>query len=140
MYEKNLNYAVNYPDDGIILEGQKTTQVKPSALDRVNVRRLMCRLERATAQVAKYFLYEGNTAYTRQRVVDAIEPYYKEAKLGGGLYDYKIVCDESNNTPTSIDRNELHISIGVKPVKAIEFIEIAFYIGSTGASWEEIMG
>jgi phage tail sheath protein FI len=121
-----------------VLEGQKTLQTKPSALDRVNVRRLLLRLERATYKVLRYVVYEGNTAYMRQRVVDLLDPYFKEAKIGGGLYDYKIICDESNNTPTTIDRNELHISIGVKPVKTIEFIICNFVILSTGASWDEM--
>lgn len=138
IYTKNWNYAINYPQDGIVLEGQKTLQTKPSALDRVNVRRLLLRLERATYKVLRYVVYEGNTAYMRQRVVDLLDPYFKEAKIGGGLYDYKIICDETNNTPTTIDRNELHISIGVKPVKTIEFIICNFVILSTGASWDEM--
>jgi len=138
IYEKSMNYAIQYPNDGIVLEGQKTLQVKPSALDRINVRRLLLRLERAAYQVSRYFLYEGNTAYLRQRLVDALNPYFNEAKVGGGLYDYKIVCDESNNTPDTIDRNELHVAIGVKPVKTVEFIMIDFVIGRTGSSWEEL--
>lgn len=139
IYEKNWNYAINYPNDGIVLEGQKTFQVKPSAFDRVNVRRLFLRLERQAFKVARYFVYEGNTAYTRTRLKDALDPYFKEAKIGGGIYDYKIVCDESNNTPTSIDRNELHVSIGIKPVKTAEFILIDFIAVSTGGSFEEAM-
>lgn len=139
-YEKNWNFAINYPNDGIVLEGQKTLQVKPSAFDRVNVRRLFLRLERASYMVSRYFVYEPNTAFTRQRLVDAIDPYFRAAKTGGGIYDYKIVCDDSNNTPDTIDRNELHVSIGIKPTKTIEFIMIDFIAGSTGGSWEEIMG
>lgn len=139
-YEKNWNYSINYPNDGIILEGQKTFQVKPSAFDRVNVRRLFLRLERAAYQVARYFVYEGNTAYTRQRLVDALDPYFKEAKIGGGIYDYKILCDESTNPPEVIDRNELHVKIGIKPVKTAEFIMIDFIALSTGGSFEEAMG
>ena len=139
IYTKSWNYAVNYPQDGIVLEGQRTLQSKPSALDRVNVRRLMLRLERATYKVLRYVVYEGNTAYMRQRVVDLLDPYFKEAKIGGGVYDYKIVCDESNNTPETIDRNELRISIGIKPTKTIEFIVVNFTILSTGASWDEML-
>lgn len=110
-YEKNWNYAINYPQDGIILEGQKTFQVKPTALDRVNVRRTMLRLERAVYAVARYFVYENNTAYTRQRLVDAIEPIMRDCwqSGNGGIARYKIVCDESNNTPDVIDRNELKV-------------------------------
>jgi len=137
IYEKNWNYAINYPQDGIVLEGQKTFQVKPSAFDRVNVRRLFCRLERQAYKVARYFVYEGNTAYTRQRLIDALDPYFKEAKAGGGIYDYKIKCDEGNNTPETIDRNELHCAIGIKPVKTAEFIYIDFVALRTGGSWEE---
>lgn len=137
IYEKNWNFSINYPSDGIVLEGQKTFQVKPSAFDRVNVRRLFLRLERAAYQVARYFVYEGNTAYTRQRLVDALDPYFKEAKIGGGIYDYKIKCDEGNNDPATIDRNELKVSIGIKPVKTAEFILIDFIALSTGGSFEE---
>jgi hypothetical protein len=137
IYEKCWNYAINYPNDGIVLEGQKTFQTKPSAFDRVNVRRLFLRLERQAFKVARYFVYEGNTAYTRQRLVDAIDPYFKEAKVKGGIYDYKIVCDESNNLPETIDRNELHVGIGIKPVKTAEFIYISFIALNTGGSWEE---
>ena len=138
-YEKNWNYAINYPNDGIVLEGQKTFQVKPSAFDRVNVRRLFLRLERAAFKVARYFVYEGHTAYTRQRFVDAIDPYFKQAKANGGIYDYMIICDESINTPEVIDNNELRVKIGIKPVKTIEFIMMDFIAGSTGGSWDEIM-
>lgn len=140
IYEKNWNYSINYPNDGIILEGQKTFQVKPTAFDRVNVRRLFLRLERAAYQVARYFVYEGNTAYTRQRLVDALDPYFKIAKVGGGIYDYKIRCDETINTPMVIDNNELRVQIGIKPVKTAEFILIDFIALSTGGSFEEAMG
>ena len=139
IYEKNWNYAINYPNDGIVLEGQKTFQVKPTAFDRVNVRRLFLRLERAAYKVARYFVYEGNTAYTRQRLVDALDPYFREAKIGGGVYDYKIICDESVNTPDVIDRNELKVKIGIKPTKTAEFILIDFIALTTGGSFEEAM-
>ncbi len=139
IYEKNWNYAINYPQDGIVLEGQKTFQVKPSAFDRVNVRRLFLRLERMSFKVARYFVYEGNTAYTRQRLVDALDPYFRAAKIGGGIYEYKIICDESTNTPETIDRNELKVKIGIKPVKTAEFILIDFIALTTGGSFEEAM-
>ena len=139
IYDKCWNYAINYPNDGIVLEGQKTLQTKPSALDRVNVRRLMLRLERAVGQSARWFLYEGNTAYTRQRLIDAIDPYFRQAKVGGGLYDYKLICDDSVNTPETIDANELHLKCLIKPTKTIEYILVTFTVGSTGASWEEML-
>lgn len=140
IYQKNWNYAVNYPQDGIILEGQKTFQTKPTALDRVNVRRTMLRLERAVYKIARYFVYENNTAYTRQRIVDAIEPIMKACCQGGngGIQRYKIVCDESNNTPNTIDNNELHVAIGVVPTKSIEFLMVDFILGSQGSTWAEL--
>lgn len=139
IYTKSWNYAINYPQDGIVLEGQKTLQTKPSALDRVNVRRLMLRLERAVYQVLRYVVYEGNTAYLRQRTVDLLDPYFQEAKVGGGIYDYKIIADETVNTPATIDRNEFHIKIGIKPTKTIEFIMVDFVLLSTGADWSEML-
>lgn len=138
LYGKCWNYAVDYPNDGITLWGQKTFQAKPSALDRVNVRRYVLRLERYVYNVLKYFLFEANTATTRQRVVDMLDPQFASGKAMGGLYDYKIICDETVNTPQSIDRNELHVVIGIKPVKAIEYIYVSFQILSTGASWSEL--
>ena len=138
IYEKNWNYAINYPTDGIVLEGQKTFQVKPSAFDRVNVRRLFLRLERQTFKVARYFVYEGNTAYTRQRLIDTLDPIFYKVKCGGGLYDYKIICDESINDANTIDNNELKVKIGLKPVKTAEFILIDFYALGTGGSWDEM--
>ena len=101
------------------------------------MRRLFLRLERAAYKVARYFVYEGNTAYTRQRLVDALDPYFKQAMVGGGIYDYKIKCDETNNTDFTIDNNELHVAIGIKPVKTAEFIMLDFVCLRTGGSWTE---
>ena len=92
-----------------------------------------------TYRILRYVIYEGNTAYTRQRTVDLIDPIFKQAKVGGGLYDYKIICDETVNTPETIDRNEFHIKIGLKPTKTIEFIIVDFVLLSTGASWSEML-
>ena len=128
IYTKSWNYAIDFPNDGITLWGQRTLQTKPSALDRVNVRRLCLRLERQVYKVSRYFLFEGNTAYSRQRLIDLLTPVFQQAKVGGGLYDYRIICDETNNTPETIDNNELHLSIGIKPTKTIEFIICNFTI------------
>ena len=122
------NYAVSYPLDGIVLEGQKTFQSEATALDRVNVRRLMLWLERRVVSMAKYFVYENNTSYTRQRFVDMITPAFERAKNGFGVADYVIKCDDDLNTPDTIDRNELHVKIAVKPVKTIEYIVISFVL------------
>lgn len=139
IYMKSINYAKKYPLDGFILEGQKTTQVKPSAFDRVNVRRLFLRLERLTYQVARYFVYEPNSEFTRRRLVDVLTPIFQATKAAGGLYDYMIVCDESNNPPEVIDRNELHVAILLKPVRSIEFLLVKFIATRTDANFEEIL-
>ena len=98
----------------------------------------MLRLERMAYQVSRYFLYEGNTSYTRQRLVDALTPEFRKVKTSGGIYDYKIIADETVNTPETIDKNELHVKIGIKPVKSIEYIMIDFIVASTGSSWAEV--
>lgn len=139
MYAKNWNYARNYPLDGIVLEGQKTLQVKPSAFDRVNVRRTFLRLERAAYQVLRYFMYEPNNYFTRTQIIDTLTPIFEDAKIRGGLYDYRIVCDETNNTPAVVDRNELKIAIMLKPTKTAEFVLADFYALSTGASFSEVI-
>ena len=126
LYTKSLNYAKLYPVDGFILEGQKTTLTKQSAFDRVNVRRLFLRLERATRQVLRFFVYEPNNLATRRRVFDTLNPIFASVKAEGGIFDYKIVVDESNNTPTTIDRNELNVTILIKPTRTIEFILVNF--------------
>lgn len=139
MYTKSWNYARNYPLDGIVLEGQKTLQVKPSAFDRVNVRRLFLRLERLAYQVLKYYRYEPNNYFTRTQIIDVLTPIFESVKMKGGLYDYRIICDESNNTPEVIDRNELKIAFMLKPTKTAEYILADFYALSTGASFSEII-
>lgn len=139
VYIKSINYAKQYPLDGFIVEGQKTTQVKPSALDRVNVRRLFLRLERLVYQASRYFIMEPNTAFTRQRYVDVIEPTFKQYKAAGGLYDYMIVCDETNNTAETIDRNEMHCAILLKPVKTIEWILVDFVAVKTATNFTEVL-
>lgn len=140
IYEKNWNYAINYPQDGIVLEGQKTFQTKPTALDRVNVRRMMLRLERQVYKVLRYFVYENNTAYTRQRIIDALDPIFKAAWQAGngGINRYKIICDESINTPNVIDNNELKVAIGIVPNKSAEFLLCDFILGNQSATWEEL--
>lgn len=126
IYLQSWNYAVSYPIDGIIVEGQKTFQTRPTAFDRVNVRRLFLHLEKEVARIAKYFLYEGNTEYQRARFVDSIKPIFDNAVNRNGIKEYYIKCDDENNTPFTIDNNELRCAIAVKPVKSIEFIVLTF--------------
>ena len=132
LYGQAFNYAKQYPLEGFILEGQKTTQVKPSAFDRVNVRRLFLRLERLVYKVCRYFVYEPNNDLTRRRLIATIQPTFDSIKVRGGLYDYRIVCDASNNTPEVIDNNELRIAFLLQPVKTAEFIVVDFVALRTG--------
>ena len=139
LYTKSFNYAKQYPADGFILEGQKTSQVKPSAFDRVNVRRLFLRLERYVYQISRYFVMEPNNVFTRRRLVAAIEPLFQTVKAQGGLYDFRIVCDETNNTPSVIDNNELKVAILLKPVRTAEFILVDFIATRTDANFDEFL-
>jgi phage tail sheath protein FI len=112
---------------------------KPSAFDRINVRRLFLTLEKSTEEVLKYFVFEPNTFTTRSRVIGAITPLFDEARVNDGLYDYTIVCDERNNTPASIDNNELRLSIYIQPVRTAEFILADFIATRTGVNFEELI-
>ena len=137
MYNHQWNYAISYPIEGIIMEGQKTFQTEHTALDRVNVRRLMLDLEKQTVQVARHFLYEGNTAWLRQRFVDQLKPIYEDAITGNGILDYAIKCDEELNTEQTVENHELHCKIGIKPVKTLEWIVLTFIITRQGANVQE---
>jgi len=137
LYGKSWNYCISTTSDGIVLWGQKTSQTRPSAFDRINVRRLFLRLERLTRNAMKAFVFEGNTEKLRNRVVDMLTPIYENCKTNGGLYDYQIICDSRNNTDTSIDNNELRTAILLKPTKTAEFIILDFYALSTGMDFAE---
>ena len=139
IYPKCWNYARNYPNDGIVLEGQRTFQTKESALDRVAARRALLRFERIVYELARWFVYETNDAYNRQRFYDAVDGVFKEIKAQGGMYDYHIVCDESVNTEETIERNEFRCKIGVKLNKFMEFILIEFNVMKRAASWTEML-
>ena len=138
IYDVNWNYAIHYINDGIIQEGQKTFQTRQSALDRVNVRRLIGRIKRYVYFASRQFLYEPHTQAIREKYVKTITPFFQDLVARGGLYDFKIICDSTNNTPEVIDRNELRVKIGIKPVKTIEFIIIDLCVLNTGASWTEM--
>ena len=140
IYKQAWNYAAAYPVEGVIIEGQKTMQLQKTALDRVNVRRLMLYLERMVVNIARRFLYEGNTAYNRQRFVDQITPIFDDAVQGDGVLRYAIRCDDDLNTPDVIDNNEMRCVIGVVPVKTMEWIVCNFVIGNQSADvYEQIM-
>ena len=140
LYKINQNPVANFPNDGFVVFGQKTLQKKPSAFDRINVRRLFLYLEKATRATVKYFVFEPNTLFTRTQVVNVLTPIFENAKNTDGMYDYMIVCDERNNTPDVIDQNEMVIDIYIKPVRAAEFILVNFYATRTGQDFNELVG
>lgn len=139
IYSQGWNYAINYPLGGIVLEGQKTMQLQKSAFDRVNVRRLFLYLEKQVALASRYFVYEQNTAYNRQRFIDNIRPILEKAKIDGGIVEYGIKCDDSLNTPDVIDNNELRCIIGIKPVKVLEWIICDFVCTNQSVKVNEII-
>ena len=120
--------------------GQKTLHKRPSAFDRINVRRLFLALERPTKKVSRFFVFEQNTEFTRTRLVNTLTPIFERAKNNEGLYDYLIVCDERNNTPAVIDANELVVDIYIKPTRTAEFILVNFYATRTDANFQELVG
>lgn len=140
LYKVNLNPITRFPDQGLVLFGQKTLLKKPSAFDRINVRRTFLYLEKVTKQVMKFFLFENNTLFTRTRVLNTLLPFFDRVKGDDGLYDYLIVCDERNNTPEVIDNNELIVDIYLKPVRTAEFILVNFYATRTDTNFQELIG
>jgi hypothetical protein len=139
LYTIGINPIVFFPNDGYVVFGQKTLQKKPSAFDRINVRRLFLTLEKAVSNALKYYVFEPNTEFTRTRLVNTIDPIFENAKETEGLFDYLIVCDERNNTPQTIDNNELLVDIYIKPVRAAEFILVNFIATRTGQNFEELI-
>jgi hypothetical protein len=140
LYTISMNPITTFPDQGIVIFGQKTLQKKPSAFDRINVRRNFLYLEKATKSVMKYFIFENNTLFTRSQIINTLNPFFERVKADDGLYDYLIVCDERNNTPEVIDNNELIVDIYLKPVRTAEFIRVNFYATRTDASFAELVG
>ena len=139
LYPISINPVVFFNTDGFVIFGQKTLQTKPSAFDRINVRRLFLTLEKSVQRSLRYFVFEPNTEFTRTRLRNTITPVFELAKNTEGVYDYLIVCDERNNTPDTIDRNELNVDIYIKPVRAAEFILVNFIATRTGQNFQELI-
>jgi hypothetical protein len=140
LYRKRINPIVTFPGQGTVLYGDKTGLATPSAFDRINVRRLFIVLEKAIATAAKAQLFEFNDAFTRAQFRAAVEPFLRDVKNRRGLIDFAVVCDESNNTDTVIDRNEFVCSIFIKPARSINFITLNFVAARTGVEFEELYG
>lgn len=137
IYSNSWNYAMSYPIDGIVIEGHKTFQTQRTALDRVNVRRLMLSLENQVANVARTFVYEQNNAYTRQQFVDRITPILDNAVAGSGISEYAVKCDEELNTTQVIENNEMRCKIAVRPVKTVDYLVINFIATNQSVSISE---
>ena len=140
LYKISVNPITFFPNEGFVIFGQKTLLKKPSAFDRINVRRLFLNLEKITKDTSKFFVFEPNTLFTRTQVVNTLSPIFENAKNTEGLYDYRIVCSELNNTPQVIDDNELRVDIYIQPVRVAEFILVNFYATRTGTNFDEIIG
>ena len=140
LYQARINPIVTFPGQGTVLFGDKTALSTPSAFDRINVRRLFIVLEKAIAVAAKSQLFEFNDAFTRAQFRAAVEPFLRDVKNRRGLTDFTVLCDETNNTDTVIDRNEFVCSIFVKPARSINFITLNFVAARSGVEFEEIYG
>ena len=140
LYKNGINPVVAFPGEGIILYGDKTMQTKPSAFDRINVRRLFIVLEKAIAIAAKYSLFEFNDSFTRAQFVSMVEPFLRDVKGRRGIYDFSVICDETNNTAEVIDTNRFVGDIYIKPARSINFIQLNFVAVRTGVDFTEIAG
>jgi len=138
LYKNGINPVVTFPGQGTVLFGDKTLLAKPSAFDRINVRRLFIVLEKAIATAAKYQLFEFNDDFTRRKFVSMVEPFLRDVQGRRGLTDFLVKCDTQNNTPEIIDRNEFVADIYLKPARSISFIYLNFIATRTGIDFEEI--
>jgi hypothetical protein len=137
LYESNVNPIATFPNSGVVVFGQKTLQKKASALDRINVRRLLIASKKFVASTSKFLIFEQNTTATRNRFLSIVNPYFEDIQQRQGLYAFKVVMDETNNTPDVVDRNQLVGQIFLQPAKTAEFIIIDFNVLPTGATFPE---
>jgi len=140
LYKAGVNPVVSFPGQGTVLFGDKTLLAKPSAFDRINVRRLFIVLEKAISNAAQFSLFEFNDEFTRAQFVNLIEPFLRDVQGRRGIYDFRVVCDDSNNTGEVIDRNEFVGDIYVKPAKSINFIQLNFVAVRSGVEFSEVVG
>lgn len=137
LYEKNINPIATFPAEGIVIFGQKTLQVTPSALDRINVRRLMIYLKKEISRMASTVLFDPNVEVTWKRFLDMANPFLASVQSRFGLSEYRVILDETTTTPDLVDRNIVYAKIMLKPTRAIEFIALDFVISNTGASFAD---
>jgi phage tail sheath protein FI len=140
IYSIGVNPVVSFPGEGTVLFGDKTMLSKPSAFDRINVRRLFIALEKAISRAARFSLFEFNDQFTRAQFVALVEPFLRDVQGRRGITDFRVVCDETNNTGEVIDRNEFVGDIYIKPARSINFIQLNFVAVRTGVSFNEVVG
>ena len=140
LYKAGINPIVSFPGQGTVLFGDKTLQAKPSAFDRINVRRLFITLEKAIATAAKFQLFELNDEFTRATFRNLVEPFLRDVQGRRGITDFLVVCDETNNTGQVIDTNRFVADIFIKPARSINFITLNFIATRTGVEFSEIVG
>jgi len=140
LYKAGLNPVANIPGQGILLFGDKTFLNRPSAFDRVNVRRLFLVMERAIASAARNVMFEFNDEFTRAEFTNIVEPFLREIQGRRGITDFKVVCDSTNNGPSVVDRNEFIANIFVKPARSINYVTLNFVAVRTGVDFEEVAG
>jgi hypothetical protein len=140
IYPLRINSIVNQPGVGIILFGDKTALGYASAFDRINVRRLFLTVEQALERTAQAQLFELNDPLTRANFINIVEPYLRDIQAKRGVYDFRVICDETNNTPDVIDNNEFRADIFLKPTKSINYVTLTFVATRTGVSFEEVTG
>jgi hypothetical protein len=138
LYKNGVNPVATFPGEGTLLYGDKTLLAKPSAFDRINVRRLFIVLEKAIATAAKYQLFEFNDVFSRAQFRSMVEPFLRDVRGRRGIFDFRVVCDETNNTGEVIDRNEFVADIYIKPARSINFIYLNFVAVRTSVSFTEV--
>jgi len=137
LYEGRINPIASFPSTGIVVFGQKTLQERQSALDRINVRRLVIYLKKQISILSTRVLFEQNVQATWNRFKSLVEPFLANVKTQFGITDYRLILDDSTTTPDLIDQNIMYAKIMIKPARAIEYIAIDFVIASTGASFDD---
>ena len=138
LYKNGINPVATFPGQGTVLFGDKTMLSKPSAFDRINVRRLFIVLEKSISTAAKFQLFEFNDTFTRAQFRNLVEPFLRDVQGRRGIYDFRVVCDESNNTGEIIDTNQFIADIFIKPARSINFITLNFIAARTSVNFEEI--
>jgi phage tail sheath protein FI len=137
LYENRVNPIASFPGQGVCVWGQKTLQARPSALDRINVRRLLIAAKKFIAASTRFLVFEQNTAATRNRFLNIVTPYLESIQQRQGLFAFRVIMDETNNTPDVIDRNIMYGQLYLQPTRTAEFIVLDFNVQPTGAEFPE---